>query len=257
MLRSRVIPFLLIKDKGLVKTERFSDHKYVGDPINAVRIFNEKEVDELAIVDIDATVDGREPDYPLIEKLASESRMPLCYGGGIKSLTQAERIISSGIEKVALSSAVIDDPNIVVSLSDKIGRQSVVVVLDVKKTLLGGYDVYTHRGKKKAGVKLPALLKQLNDLGVGEVVVNSIDNDGRMTGYDKKLIRLVRESITCPMTALGGVGKFDDIRDLVQEFKVIGAGAGSYFVFKGPYKAVLISYISYDERQEITRLSKR
>ena len=152
MLRPRIIPSLLIHDKGLVKTVKFKDHKYIGDPINAVKIFNEKEVDELAIFDIDATVLGNEPNYILIEKLANQSRMPLCYGGGVKTVKQAQRIFSLGVEKIALSSSIIQNPNLITEISEKVGSQSVIVVLDVKKKLVGGYEIYTHNGKKSTGI---------------------------------------------------------------------------------------------------------
>ncbi len=158
MLRPRVIPCLLVHDKGLVKTVQFKDPKYVGDPINAVRIFNEKESDELMVIDIDATRDNREPDYKMIEHLAAECRMPLCYGGGVKTAEQAQRIFSLGVEKIAISSAAIHTPELVSEMADRVGSQSVVVVVDVKKKLLGGYEMYTHNGKKSTGKILLNLL---------------------------------------------------------------------------------------------------
>lgn len=251
MLRSRVIPCLLVHKKGLVKTVKFADPKYVGDPINAVKIFNEKEVDELIVLDIDASVNGTEPDYSLIEKLASECRMPLCYGGGIKNVEQARKIIELGVEKVALSSAALENPSIISSIAAVVGRQSVVVVVDVRKSLFGGYTVCVHNGKKKVKDDLETLLRGLEECGVGEIVVNSIDNDGVMRGYDLKLAELVREVISVPITILGGAGSIDDILGLVEKFKLIGAAAGSLFVFKGVYKAVLINYISVNERELI------
>ena len=152
MLRPRIIPSLLIQDNGLVKTVNFKNPKYVGDPINAVRIFNEKEVDELAIFDIDATAKGLEPNYSLIERIANQSRMPLCYGGGVKTVEQAQKIFGLGIEKIALSSAVLHNPELITQIANRVGAQSVIVVLDVKKKLFGGYEVYTHNGKKSTGI---------------------------------------------------------------------------------------------------------
>lgn len=253
MLRSRVIPCLLVHKKGLVKTVKFADPKYVGDPINAVKIFNEKEVDELIVLDIDASVNGTEPDYSLIEKLALECRMPLCYGGGVKNVEQARKIIELGVEKVALSSAAVENPSIISSIAAVVGRQSVVVVVDLKKSLLGGYTVCVHNGKKKVKGDLETLLRRLEECGAGEIVVNSIDNDGVMKGYDLKLVERTREAVSVPITVLGGAGSKDDILGLVDRFKVIGAAAGSLFVFKGVYKAVLINYLSQEEKNKLMR----
>lgn len=243
MLHPRIIPCLLVRDRGLVKTFSFGDSKYVGDPINAVKIFNEKEVDELMVLDIDATTEKCEPDYKMIENLAAECRMPLCYGGGVKTAEQASRIFGLGVEKVALSSAAINQPELVSEISSQAGSQSVVVVLDVKKKgLFGKYEVRTHNGKKGTGNDPAELAKTFQDLGAGEIVVNSIDNDGTMEGYDLKLIDRVRSAITVPMTVIGGAGSLDNISELIKKHPLIGAAAGSLFVFKGPYKAVLINY---------------
>lgn len=231
-----------------MKTVGFADAKYVGDPVNAVRIFNEKEVDELIVLDIDATTQKREPNYELIRHLASESWMPLCYGGGVSTVEQARTIIGLGVEKVAISSAAIGNPGLVGQLAESLGTQSVVVVLDVSRSSDGQYDVRTHNGRVRAEVDLAAFSAHMEDLGAGEIVVNSIDNDGRMAGYDMRAARVVRESTGLPMTVLGGAGSFSHVRELVSSFGVVGAAAGSMFVFKGPYRAVLISYPSFDER---------
>jgi cyclase len=256
MLRSRVIPCLLVHNKGLVKTVKFKSPKYVGDPINAVKIFNEKEVDELIVLDIDATVSGAEPNYQMIEHLANESRMPLCYGGGVKTPEQAQKIIKLGVEKVALSSEAIFNPKLLVDIANIIGCQSVVVVLDIKKTLFGSYEIYTHNGKKKVKKDLFEFIAELETIGIGELIINSIDNDGVMKGYDLALIKKVREHISIPLTVLGGAGSADDILNIIHEYKVIGASAGSLFVFKGVYKAVLISYLPEQALQKIHQISK-
>jgi cyclase len=256
MLRSRIIPCLLVHNKGLVKTTKFKDPKYVGDPINAVKIFNEKEVDELMVLDIDASALGKEPDLEMIKNLAAECRMPFCYGGGITTAEQAKAIIKLGAEKIAVSSAVINDINLLSRIGTAIGMQSVVVVIDVKKKgFLGGFDIYIENGKKKANIKLVDLLKTLNTLKVGEVVINSIDADGTMAGYDIDLIELVRNSIDMPMTVIGGAGSFDDFSNLISKYKTIGVAAGSLFVFKGKYRAVLISYPSKEEKRKILGIS--
>jgi cyclase len=242
MLRPRIIPCLLIHEKGLVKTVQFKDPKYVGDPINAVRIFNEKQSDELMVLDIDATVNGAEPDYVLIEKLASECRMPLCYGGGIKTVEQAQKIFSLGVEKVALSSSAIEAPDLITKIAERVGTQSVVVVLDVKKKLFGGYEIYTRNGKKSTGKNPVEMAELFQKKGAGEIVINAIDQDGMMKGYDLELAGKVRKKISIPLTILGGAGHLDDIGKLITAFGIIGASAGSLFVFRGVYKAVLISY---------------
>lgn len=251
MLRPRVIPCLLVHDKGLVKTVQFKDPKYVGDPINAVRIFNEKESDELMVMDIDATRENREPDYKMIENLAAECRMPLCYGGGVKTVEQAHRIFSLGVEKIAISAAAIQTPELVTAMAERVGSQSVVVVLDVKKKMLGGYELYTHNGKKSTGKNPVEFAIKMQELGAGEIVVNSIDQDGMMKGYDLNIIDKIRKSISLPMTVLGGAGSLQDIGKLINQYGIIGAAAGSLFVFKGIYKAVLINYPNWEEKDRL------
>lgn len=253
MLAPRIIPCLLVHNKGLVKTVKFKDSKYIGDPINAVKIFNEKESDELIVLDIDATVENREPDYKMIENLATECRMPLCYGGGIKTVEQATRIFNLGVEKIALSSSAIENPELVANIAKKVGNQSVAVVIDVKKKMFGGYDIYTHNGTKKTKVDLEKFIYELQSLGVGEIVINSIDNDGIMKGYDLSLIEKIKPLIDVPMTVLGGAGSLDDIEKLIRKFGIIGCSAGSLFVFKGKYKAVLINYPKNEEKEKLIR----
>jgi cyclase len=252
MLRPRVIPCLLIKGRGLVKTVRFANPKYVGDPINAVRIFNEKCVDEIVILDIDATSEGREPDYGTIEHLASECRMPLCYGGGVKSAAQAKRIIGFGVEKIAVSSAAVNTPTLVSELASCLGSQSVVAVLDVKRRAgTGVHEVWLQNGQTNTGRPVSELARELEGRGAGEIVVNSVDEDGMMKGFDIELAREIRSATSVPLTVLGGAGSFEHIRELVRAVGVVGAAAGSLFVFKGVHKAVLISYPSQQERDTL------
>ena len=260
MLRSRIIPCLLVHDKGLVKTLKFSveDGKYVGDPINAVKIFNEKHVDEIMVIDIDATVEGREPDYEMIKNVATECRMPLCYGGGVTTVEQVRKIIKLGAEKVAVSAAALANPELLRQMSAAVGAQSVVLVLDIakKKSFFGGshYEIFTHNGKKKTGKKIYDFLKEIADIPYGELVINNIDLDGVMTGYDLEMCDKVRELTEVPLTFLGGAGSYDDLKALVDRFGVIGAAAGSIFVFKGKYKAVLIQYPLPEEKERIQPL---
>jgi cyclase len=251
MLRPRIIPSLLLQDNGLVKTINFKNPKYVGDPINAVKIFNEKEVDELVIFDIDATVKNVEPNYSLIERIANQSRMPLCYGGGVKTPEQAKKIFGLGIEKIALSSAVLQNPDLITQIADRVGGQSVIVVLDVKKKLFGGYEVFTHNGKMATGINPVDFVVKAQQLGAGEIVINAIDQDGVMKGYDLNLIDKIREKISLPLTVLGGAGSLQDIEKVIKKHKIIGVAAGSLFVFKGIYKAVLINYPTKEEKENL------
>ena len=252
MLRPRITPCLLIHEGGLVKTVSFKAPKYVGDPINAVKIFNEKESDELIVLDIDASVNGVDPNYKLIADLAVECRMPLCYGGGIRTVAQAKRIISLGVEKVAISSAALENPELISEIANELGRQSVVVVLDIKKRMFGKeYDVYIHNGRKNIKRSVLEVAQQMESLGAGEIVINSIDNDGQMKGYDVSIAQRVREAVNIPITILGGAGSLNDIESLIRACGVIGASAGSLFVFKGVYKAVLINYPNVVQRDEL------
>lgn len=243
MLRSRIIPCLLVQDGGLVKTRQFKDAKYVGDPLNAVKIFNEKEVDELIVLDIDATAQKRPPNFALLKGLAVESRMPLCYGGGITSANQAAQIIASGFEKISISAAALVRPTLIREMAEAVGAQSVVVTLDVRKNkLLSGYTVYTRNGLDKQKVNLLEFCQQAVELGAGEIVINAIDRDGEMNGYDIELAMQVRQAMSAPMSIMGGAGNGDHMQALIDSVGVVGAAAGSMFVFKGPYRAVLINY---------------
>ena len=252
MLRSRIIPCLLVHDGGLVKTVRFQKPKYVGDPINAVRIFNEKRVDELIVVDIDATRRGTEPDYDLVASLAAECRMPLCYGGGVTATSQVRRLVGLGVEKVAMSAGAIANPDLIGASAACVGSQSVVVVLDVKRVgLLRRYSLVTHNATRRSQLDPVTFAKKAQHLGAGEIMVNSVDHDGQMDGYDLDLISRIVPEVSVPVTALGGAGSMDHVRGLVSQHAPIGAAAGSLFVFKGKYRAVLINYPSLHVRDQL------
>ena len=256
MLRPRIIPCLLVHQGGLVKTQGFKDAKYVGDPINAVKIFNEKEADELILLDIDATVQGREPDFGLIAKLAAECRMPLCYGGGVTSAAQASRIVDMGVEKVAVSAAAIANSALLTEMAAAVGRQSVVAVLDVRKKsglFAKGFEVCTRNAKVAHKQDPVALAVQLQEAGAGEIIVNSVDRDGMMQGYDLDLAAQFRKALKVPVTFLGGAGSLGDIGKLVSRVGVVGAAAGSLFVFKGKYRAVLINYPTPPQKIQLCR----
>jgi cyclase len=254
MLRPRVIPFLMIENGALVKTTRFGNPVYVGDPLNAVRIFNEKEVDELVVADVSATSERREPNFKMIGELARECRMPLCYVGGVSSPEQVERIISIGVEKVGLCSAALSRPELIMESGQKVGRQSIVVVIDAKKIgPEGAYVPTANRGQSQAGFSVATYAAQAEALGAGEILVNGIDSDGVMAGYDFNLIDQVWNSVRVPVTALGGAGSFQHISDLVARYGTIGAAAGSLFVFKGKFRAVLVNYLRREQRDDLVR----
>ncbi|MGE6212901.1 AglZ/HisF2 family acetamidino modification protein [Comamonas aquatica] len=260
MLRPRIIPCLLVHKGGLVKTQQFKAPKYVGDPINAVKIFNEKESDELMVIDIDAAVNKVEPNYALIAKLAAECRMPLCYGGGVTTAEQAARIIDLGVEKVSVSSAAIADPSLLGRMAEAIGRQSVVAVLDVRKKsglFSRGYELCSHNAKTTHKLDPVAFARQMQDAGAGEIVINSVDRDGEMKGYDVEFARQMRAALKVPLTVLGGAGSLDDVSELLGACGVIGAAAGSLFVFKGQYRAVLINYPTPQQKDDLCRAALR
>jgi len=241
MLSHRVIPCLLVSNGGLVKTCRFGEPKYVGDPINAVRIFNDKEVDELMVLDIDASKEGRGPDFALIEELAGECFMPLCYGGGIRTADEARQLFSLGVEKVCLQTAALRDPAIIREIASRSGEQSVVVSIDVKRDRAGRLKAHS-----AAGASLPSddwrdLLKQALAMGAGEIVINAVDRDGTLEGYDLDLIAEASSLSGAPVVAMGGAGSLDDFRRAT-DAGASAVAAGAYFVFYGPHRAVLITY---------------
>ena len=256
MLRPRLMPCLLLHKGGLVKTQQFKDPKYVGDPINAVRIFNEKEADELMVMDIDATVNKVAPDFALIAKLAAECRMPLCYGGGVTTAEQAARIVDMGVEKVAVSAAAMANPTLLTEMAAAVGRQSVVAVLDVRKRsglFSKGYELCTHNGKTVHKFDPVTFAKRLQDAGAGEIVINSIDRDGLMQGYDLGLAMQIKHAMKVPLTFLGGAGSLDHMSELISNLGVVGAASGSLFVFKGKYRAVLINYPTPEQKIKFCR----
>lgn len=241
MITKRVIPCLLLKGNGLYKTRRFKNPIYIGDPVNAVRIFNEKEADELVILDIDASQNKKTPNYRLIEEVAGEAFMPIAYGGGIQSIDQVQRIIGSGIEKVVINSALFGSSNLISQIVDLFGSQAVVGAIDYRTSFLGKRVVYSHSGRKKQSLDPIVYAKNLTELGVGEVFINSIDRDGVMTGFDLELIKLIANEINVPLVCCGGAGSYADLQKAFDN-GASAVSAGSLFVFKGKHKAVLINY---------------
>lgn len=250
MLYPRIIPCLLIQDGGLVKTINFKNPTYVGDPINAVKIFNEKEVDELIVLDIDATINSHEPNFKLIEQLAAECRMPLCYGGGITTVNQIQKIISLGVEKVSICSSTVENQKLLLDGAEIVGSQSIVGAIDIVKKNKN-YFVSKNAGDKIMDIDPEDLILKYIDSNVGEIFINFVNEDGEMNGYDYEYIDKIYSKINVPLTVIGGAGKLDDFKKLFKKFNLIGAAAGSYFVFKGIYKAVLINYISKEEKLKL------
>lgn len=248
-MRIRVIPSLLISNSGLVKSVRFSNLKYVGDPINAVKIFNEKEVDEIAVIDIDATKEKRKPNFSQISEIASEAFMPMAYGGGITHIDEIKEILFSGVEKVIINKSSHSNPGLISEAARLFGNQSIVVSIDVKKTLFNGYRVYTDKGRNNSGLSPTLFAKQMEEAGAGEILLNNIDADGTYRGYDMKLIQEVSKAVNIPVIALGGAGSVEDFNK-AKENGASAVAAGSMFVFQRPHQAVLISYPSQNELKE-------
>ena len=250
MLRTRIIPVLLLKNRGLYKGIKFKNHKYVGDPINTVRIFNEKEVDELIILDIEASLLNKSIDFEYLRDVVSEAFMPIGYGGGVRSVEDAQRLFSIGVEKVILNTHAILNPELVKSLVNGFGSQSVVFSLDVKKTMFGGHRVFIKSGTEKTKYKPLELASEMQELGVGEIVLNDIDRDGTFTGYNLELIREISSELSIPLVACGGARNIQDFK-LAKEAGASACGAGAMFVFHMPHRAVVISYPKYKDLVEV------
>lgn len=251
MLRSRIIPCLLVHKNGLVKTNQFKDPKYVGDPINAVKIFNEKEVDELVVLDIYASKQNRDPNFERIKRIATECFMPLAYGGGIKTLSHIKKAFAQGIEKIIICSAG-DDFELIKSASKIYGHQSIVVCVDIKKSFLGKFQILKESGTKIIKLSIEDYVKSLTEAGVGEIILQFINFDGEMKGYNLDLIKKVSAMTNVPVVALGGAGQLEDFRLAINE----GASAvasGSLFVFKGKHKGILINYPTQKKLKEILK----
>ncbi|PUA27591.1 MAG: imidazole glycerol phosphate synthase subunit HisF [Cellvibrio sp. 79] len=250
MLKHRVIPALLLQDRGLVKTRKFKDGKYVGDPLNAIRIFNDKEVDELMVLDIVASKRGQEPDYSIIEQFAGECFMPLCYGGGVRTLDQAARIFDLGVEKISIQSAAISNIKLISDIANRFGSQSVVVSIDVKYNWLKQPRLYQSSNRKLLKQDWLEFSQSAVNAGAGELVINAVDRDGEMCGYDIELITKITRSVSVPVIALGGAGNLGDLKKAVHA-GASAVAAGSMFVYQGPHRAVLITYPPYSELENL------
>lgn len=251
MLRNRVIPCLLLNGHRLVKTRRFRDPVYVGDPVNAVRIFNDKEVDELLLFDIGPARASRGPQFDLIEDIAKECFMPLAYGGGVADCETIGRLFALGVEKVALNTAAVERPELVREAASAFGSQSIVVSVDARRKLFGGYEVCARAGSRRSGLDPVSFARRMEEYGAGELLVHSIDRDGTMSGYDIGLVKSVTDSVSVPVIACGGAGGLADFRAAVKDGGASAVAAGSFFVFQGPHRAVLITYPEYRELERL------
>jgi cyclase len=251
MLKTRVMPCLLVSNGRLVKTVRFRNPAYVGDPVNAIKIYNEKEVDELILLDITATAEGRRPDFSFLSEVADECFMPLAYGGGIRDIDDISRIFSLGIEKVAINSYALENPSFVEKAAAVFGSQSILLSMDVKKNLFGKYRVYGRGGRNGTDHEPAAWAARMERIGAGEILLNSIDQDGTMEGYDTTLIRKVTEAVTVPVIACGGAGRIQDFKMAVEEGGASAVATGSMVVYQGKNKGVLINFPSQDDLKNI------
>jgi cyclase len=251
MLKKRIIPTLLLKGSGLYKTTKFKNPVYLGDAINVAKIFNEKHVDELFVFDITASKENREPNYELIKSITSSCFMPVGYGGGVNSMEIAKKLFSIGVEKISLNTSALKNPELIKSLANTFGNQSIIVSLNIQRNWLGKVNIVDNQLKKIEIKDIVKFIKHFEFLGAGEIFINDVDNEGTMKGYDLNFIQAIASALNVPLIACGGAGSKDDIKILLQETKVSAAAAGSIFVYSGPRKAVLISYIDPSELKEI------
>lgn len=242
MLQTRVIPVLLLKNKGLVKTIQFKNETYIGDPINAVKIFNDKEVDELVFLDIDASKNGTEPNIPFLQQICTECFMPIAYGGGVRSLDTAKKLFKIGIEKLIFNTLLFESPKVVTNVSNYVGSSSVIASVDLKKNMWGKYAVYSHAGKEVKTKDPVTFAKEAENMGAGEIMVNVVDNDGMMNGYALDIIQKITSTVAVPVIACGGAKDIEDFKKAVKTAGASAVAAGSMFVFYGKHKAVLINY---------------
>ena len=251
MIGTRVIPCLLLRNRGLVKTIRYKDPTYLGDPINIVRIFNDKEVDELTFLDITASTEDHAPAFDLLQDIASECFIPFGYGGGVRSCDDIRRLLKIGIEKVVINTAAVENRALIRQAADEFGSSTIVISVDYRRNLFGKAEVYCRSGKKAAGIDPVIFAREVEQSGAGEILLNAIDRDGTMQGYDVEMIRKVTSSVSIPVIACGGARNIQDLASAVREGGASAAAAGSMFVFQGPLRAVLISYPTQAELRQV------
>jgi imidazole glycerol-phosphate synthase subunit HisF len=251
MQRPRVIPVLLLRNLGLVKSVRFKDHRYIGDPINAVKIFNDKKADELVFLDISAARENRCIPIEFVHKVGDEANMPFAVGGGINTIENIRSILNYGAEKVIINTEAHQNPDFIKKAADSFGSSTITVCIDIKKKLFGKEKIYSAGGGKEIHTDPVSFAQKMEEYGAGEIIIQSIDKDGSYEGYDLELTKKISESLTIPVIALGGAGKYSHFKDAVNIGMASAAAAGSIFVFHGPRKAVLISYPSKQELKDI------
>ncbi len=250
MFRPRVIPILLLKEKGLVKSKKFKDYRYIGDPINAVKLFNDLKADEIVFLDILASKENRTISLDFVRSVGDEANMPFSVGGGIRTIKDIKEIINAGAEKVVINTVAVENPIFIKQASDTFGSSTIVVSIDVKKTIWGKKKVYTMGGKKATGLDPVAFAKLIEKKGAGEIIINSIDKDGLMSGYDLDLIGKISKEVTIPVVATGGARGVDDFKLAIESY-ASAVAAGSVFVYHGARKAVLINYPSQEVLKNI------
>lgn len=255
MYRPRVIPCLLLKGNGLVKSIQFKNHRYLGDPINAVRVFNDLRADELMFFDITATAENRVINVDLVRQIGDETNMPFTVGGGIRSLSAIEQLIHAGAERICLNSMALENPDFVMQATQEFGSSTIVVCVDIKRNFWRQQRVYSHAGSRVTMYKPLEWAKQMAEAGVGELIIQSIEHDGQMKGYDYLLTQMIASAVPVPVVALGGCGSFEDIRRVVLDGYASAASAGSFFVFHGPRRAVLINFLAPQQLQRLYRPS--
>ncbi len=248
MLRKRIIPILQLRDDELVKSEKFKNHKYIGDPINAVRIFNEIKVDEIILLDVFKSKNKKDLNYDIIKDIADECRMPFTYGGGINNLSQVEKLFSIGVEKISINSSAIQDSNFIKILSDNYGSQSIVVSLDIKENIFRKKKLYNSSTNKYLNLNILEQIKKYIDLGAGEILINNVSREGSLSGFDLSILDLLNEKITVPIIVNGGINSYEEIKKILNNHKIDAVGVGALFIYYGPHKAVLISYIPDNAR---------
>lgn len=251
MVSFRLIPVLLLSEGSLVKSTNFKNYNYIGDPINAIKIFNDKEVDELVFIDIMASKTNSQPNFGLLEQIASECFMPLGYAGGINNIDDMKRILSIGFEKIILNTSIHLNPDLLKIASNEIGSQSVVVCIDYKTNIFGNRKLYSHSGVKLRYTSVINFAKYVEESGAGEIILQSVDNDGKMSGYDLSFIKEVNDAVNIPVVACGGAGSLADFSDVLKHTGVSGIAAGSKFIYHGTNKGVLINYPSNEEVKKI------
>jgi len=251
MFRPRIIPALLLRNLGLVKSVGFKDYKYIGDPINAVKIFNDLKADELVFLDILATKEKRVISLDFVLKVGDEANMPFSVGGGLRTIQDIKSVLRAGAEKVVLNTYAVEDPSFIRKAAEEFGSSTITICIDVKKKILGKQQVYIYGGSKSTALDPVTFSKIMEEMGAGELIINSIDRDGSMEGYDIELIRTVSDAVTIPVVALGGAGKLADLNEAVKNGHASAVAAGSLFVFHGPRRAVLINYPQPEELKHI------